>query len=82
MTQDVTNEDIKKQNTWKAIVIGASIVVVCLILLDTYYDQQQPREVRPLAPITFTPPPEMQEDLLHQEQDEAGQTQGSVNNEQ
>lgn len=82
MTQDVTNEDIKRQNTWKAIVIGVSLLVVCLIFLDTYYDQQKPREMRPLAPITFTPPPEMPDDLLNQEQDEAGQTQGSIDNEQ
>ncbi len=82
MTQDVTNEDIKTQNKWKAIVIGVSVLVVCLILLDTYYDQQKPREMRPLVPITFTPPPEIPEELFNQEQDTAGPEQGSVNNEQ
>jgi len=82
MTQDVANENIKRQNTWKAIVIGVSIVVVCLILLDTYYDQQKPREMRPLVPIAFTPPPEIPEEFFNQEQDTAQPAQGSVNNEQ
>ncbi|MGH1379156.1 MAG: hypothetical protein ACRBB3_10080 [Alphaproteobacteria bacterium] len=82
MTQDVTNEDIKRQNTWKAIVIGVSLLVVFLILLDTYYDQQKPRETRPLVPFTFTPPPEVPEELFNQEQDTAQPAQGSVKNEQ
>lgn len=82
MTHDMTNEEIKTQNRWKAIVIGVSVLVVFLILLDTYYDQQKPREMRPLVPITFTPPPEIPEDLFNQEQDTALPAQGSVNNEQ
>jgi len=82
MTHDMTNEEIKTQNKWKAIVIGVSVIVVFLILLDTYYDQKKPREMRPLVPITFTPPPEIPEKLFNQEQDTAQPAQGSVNNEQ
>lgn len=82
MTQKMADKDIKTQNMWKAIVIGVSIIVVLLVLLDTYYDQKKPRVMRPLVPITFTPPPEIPEDAFNQEQNTAQPAQGSVNNEQ
>jgi len=86
MAQKMTNENNETQDKYlfhrKAIVIAFSILVILIILLDTYYDQKKPREPLPLIPITLTPPPEIPEKLFSQEQGAAGPAQGSLSDEQ